>query len=458
MGTSEVIHRYSFRDEENGFTITGKDRAPCTVKLTNNRFVLNNSYAVIGLYEYHKLVDNIADTIYSTYKPPEEHLQSKGQWKVFKWSKRQCAKGLNKRIHERWLNLLNKADPKVREVQKRVFSCTGKYFDVTTNPKFYEHPYFSNDVLNYRAAAMSVSFIELPEYAPNQVRPKSSSQKSFLDTWEFRELKSREDGLIYDWSNWMGFYSHDGKAYGALQKTLMNLPGRIPPHLLRSLRRLKLTRPIYDRIELISLLSYAECAFYESTFEHIFMNATRKQLVTALKKLARWRHTKINLGKYKHIRTQIQLIADYPHTHNGNVVGLAEKSIEWHKNTAEREAEKLKSRRATLTTKPPIDLPKHEAITFLDTVGAIIDEGLLMHHCISSYADYAVRGGSYLFHINYKGELASVQVNPNGHVVQSHGPNNRVNGASEWGRKYLSKWGSALREVSAVNTEDDCPF
>ena len=45
-----------------------------------------------------------------------------------------------------------------------------------------------------------------------------------------------------------------------------------------------------------------------------------------------------------------------------------------------------------------------------------------MRHCIASYAGKALAGESFLFHIEHRGEVASVEVDTRGRVLQAYGP------------------------------------
>jgi hypothetical protein len=63
-------------------------------------------------------------------------------------------------------------------------------------------------------------------------------------------------------------------------------------------------------------------------------------------------------------------------------------------------------------------LPAVPGVRFLDSVAAIADEGAAMGHCAASYAESAVRGECYLFHVEHDGELATAEVAPDGRVVQ----------------------------------------
>ena len=63
-----------------------------------------------------------------------------------------------------------------------------------------------------------------------------------------------------------------------------------------------------------------------------------------------------------------------------------------------------------------------------------------MRHCIASYAKRTVGGWAFLFHVEYGGESASVEVDPWEIVRQARGPRNCWNTAAEWGTKELARW------------------
>ena len=124
---------------------------------------------------------------------------------------------------------------------------------------------------------------------------------------------------------------------------------------------------------------------------------------------------------------------DFPEDHHGRIVGLAEKAIRWH-GTAGREREARKTIKRFGTERklalPPIPLPEVPGIHLLKTVGDAVAEGERMQHCIASYSDQAVEGRCFLFHVEYQGENASVEVSYTGKVVQARGPCNSSNKAA----------------------------
>ena len=138
--------------------------------------------------------------------------------------------------------------------------------------------------------------------------------------------------------------------------------------------------------------------------------------------------------------------SDFPDRHNGTIIGLAEKSIRWHRQDRTADVQRVADNygRNTEVANPPIPLPEHEGIKFLGTVGDICQEEYDMQHCIASYVHEAINGYCYLFHVEHGGEAASVKVNTYGRIVQAHGPRNGRNQAVEWGKRHLSRWGAGL--------------
>ena len=122
---------------------------------------------------------------------------------------------------------------------------------------------------------------------------------------------------------------------------------------------------------------------------------------------------------------------DFPDGHNGNIVGLAEKSIRWHRDHRREMTDRTiqKYGDTTEVARPTIPLPEEPGIRFLETVGEICDEAEEMEHCVASYARDTIRGTSFLFHVNFGGETATVEVGPSGTVYQAVGPKNRDNAA-----------------------------
>jgi hypothetical protein len=83
-------------------------------------------------------------------------------------------------------------------------------------------------------------------------------------------------------------------------------------------------------------------------------------------------------------------------------------------------------------------------VRFLDTVGAICAEAERMQHCVATYVDLAVGGNCYLFHVEHKGEEATVEVGCEGAVRQAQGPRNQRIRAARWGKRVLEYWAAGF--------------
>src|SRR5690606_16662118 len=235
------------------------------------------------------------------------------------------------RVHAQWERLLEKVPDLIRQAQKAIFAAYPTQDpDIVFWTGFYEDEFWLQDIINYRAAAL----------VPH-----------IMDYWQ--------GDFSFDWSNWMGLYSYNNQAYTSLRRTLMNLPGNIPPHILSNMSLLELERPITDRVELVSLLSAVTP--FDSRHANVFMYATREQLLRAFRKVAdHLRQDKpLSTRKITNIVSPVIYIVDYPDVHQGNVVGLAEKSIRWHRHLQEhrtaRTIDELGGDRPTAL--PPAVLP-----------------------------------------------------------------------------------------------------
>ena len=88
-------------------------------------------------------------------------------------------------------------------------------------------------------------------------------------------------------------------------------------------------------------------------------------------------------------------------------------------------------------------------ITFIDSLAGISKEGEDMHHCVGGlgYIRKAYEAQSYFFHVDYKGEKATAEVNIlQGEVIQIHGDHNHHNLAIEEGKEALNKWARRYRK------------
>jgi hypothetical protein len=146
--------------------------------------------------------------------------------------------------------------------------------------------------------------------------------------------------------------------------------------------------------------------------------------------------------------------------------GLAGRAIRWHRDAPRRQVEELVAQYGGdhPVALPPIPLPYHPGLRFLSRVSEICLEGREMRHCIASYAGKALAGECFLFHVEHRGKVASVEVDPHGRVLQAYGPEDRRNSAARWGERALREWGRRFPTQAAAVVEsaypdiDEIPF
>jgi hypothetical protein len=459
--------KYRFAETERGFVVDAPDRDRVAVELMPDGTLFHldslNTCGEFGLYQYYQLSASIARGLMNGWKPPEREGR-KDFPGLHRWVIKQTAKSIGKRVHAQWKRLLTLANPDAVAVQRAVWAATFCNYGLSLHPGLYRvgNEYLIRDIIKYRAAAIASVEIEKLAHAATQTKIHNSPEAHAL-----RQLADRlgveiaitpgvrarplEDAIEV-MCDWRALFSPTGQDYRSLNRTLMNLPGGIPAGMLANLVYVELERPLTDRTELLMTLAAAERTFEQALHIqahqphwHILHHARRVQIVEAMERVGRFTHNQLKPRRTRDIVFLAHYLSDCPDQHNGNIVGLADRAIEWHRAQRDMETkEMLKRLGDTRTALPPIPLPDHPAIRFLDTPRAIADEGKVMEHCIASYADQAVSGHCYLFHVELDGESASVEVDYTGRVVQSQGPFNKRNGAARWGSRMLRRWGSGF--------------
>jgi len=381
---------------------------------------------VYGLYRYYDMCDKIVDTLALKWQP--KNCGSYGKIIALKaWKRKKIGRIVGKRLHHQWERMLSMVPQVVVDVQRAVFAATFKSYDhlIADAYRWLYDGYIARDIISYRACAAMVG-------------------------WAFDWVM---DDPKVGFENWRACYAPGGTPYRSLNRTLMNLPGGIPVSLLPHMRTGILPRPIFNRVELIATLK----AFERSNIgeglnpnKNIIVHATANQIREAMDQTAILLVGKRPFSRARNIAVCISYIMDYPGRYGGNIVGLARRSREYHAQLFAGNIPPLVMGTADgdeKVTMPPIPLPNIEGVEFLDTVGAIWQEGVRMGHCVAAYAPYAVNGNSFLFHVEHDGYMATVEVGDDGRVRQSHGPGNEWNTAAEVGELYLSDWGRKFNTV-----------
>jgi len=390
------------------------------------------SGGIVTLCDFYGLLRAVSTTLMSRWLAVSEKAdEPRVPRAVCEWAPRRTAWAICTRVHDQWKRHLRKVDPTVLAVNKAVFSATFGYGPAQplVDERLYQDRYIVQDILHYRAAAIAVRLCD----------------------WLWRNYDPVEK--LRDWRS---LYVPEGfKPYTSLNKTLTNLPGGVPLKVLRQLRRVVLPRPIYSRLELLATLSATDGL--ADNF-NVVAFASADKIRKAMERVSRYWYTPLSPRRWCDVETAVRYMLDFPEHHRGNIVGLAHKSIRWHRDNrreaARRAVEDLGELRQL--AKPPVDPPEEDGIRLLGTVGDLVEEGNQMGNCISGYAQRAVNGWCYLFHVDHNGEAASVEVDRWGCVRQSYGPGNTPNLAAEWGRAQLGKWGRTFpKETEAASQSTD---
>jgi len=425
-------------------------------QLENTRF---------GFYQYYDFSRHIGKCIAADWQRPErEGEEGEPTWlRPWKAKKETCFIG--KEVHHLWQQALKRIDPVVLAAHRQVFAACGRQCcDLIMDRELYRYPYIAGDIGQYRAAAIAAMNVYHLARQAAERRAYHTSEALEIRR-QLTELRARANRAGLDFGlnmsvtenalddhdlddlgaleNWRGLFSYSGQSYRSLNRTLMNLPGNIPHGFVCDLNKTVLTRPYTERLELLALLFG-----HNRTNNPVFAHARAPQVKEAIKRVAAHLGDELSARRCKDVKTAVGFLADFPERHTGNVVGLADKAIVWHRaglqENRDREIAELGAETKALM--PPIPLPETPGVTFLDTVGAICQEGADMGHCVGSYASRAVKGVYFLFHVEHDGDRATIQVDYQGGVVQAHGPRNQSNGAARWGRRVLRQWGRQFPE------------
>jgi len=448
--------KYRISQQPRGFIIDGRDRNPVTVTAHATGFTVqytvpqyrffeggdpgNSHSPELGFHEYRRLSEAVSQGLMVYWEPPSDRPLP--EWSGLRhWAVHQTAKAIGKRVYAQWQRLLTHVDPTVLAVQRAIFAATFCRCPLAMTRELYDHKYVVQDLIRYRAAAAAAAAIN---YLGKQFkRNRFCRSPSFIDAQDPLDL----DEALELMAHWRDLFSPTGTTYRSLDRTLMNLPGGIPAGLLCSLAKIHLRRPVFRRLELLALLCHVDAG--EPRHGDVFMFAPDEQIKTAMRQVAASTGNELSPRRSRDVHFLVRFLLDFPEDHAGHIGGLTRKSIRWHRDRREVEAEGILERLGgdKETARPPISLPKHAGIRFLGTAGEIVAEGQDMKHCVTMYAEQAVYGQSYFFHVQRNGEHATVQIGRQGQVIQAHGPHNQRNAASSWGQRVLGQWGAQFAKV-----------
>lgn len=223
---------------------------------------------------------------------------------------RRAAHAVARPLREAWLRLLRRVSPEVLAVQRAVLAATRGDAALARRPALYEDRWLVRDVVAHPAAAIAVRH-----------------------AWQLTGGLDAA-GQLARLRDWKGLFSDIGECYRSLNRTLMNLPPRVPSRLVCELRHVHLERPLRDRLELLAVALYAQArreraGVFTRGADHsrAVMHAGAARLREALARLAGHLGRPLDERRPGDVRELMRLLADYPERHAGDVVELTERAI-----------------------------------------------------------------------------------------------------------------------------------
>src|SRR5262249_53624389 len=141
--------------------------------------------------------------------------------------------------------------------------------------------------------------------------------------------------LLQDWKS---LFSIAGISYPTLNRTLMNLPKGVPSELVCDLNQIWLSRPLTDLLEFLVATTAASLV---KRHRPLFLAARREEILRALRLVSAHLRENFSPNSDGDICYFVQFLSGYPEEHHGNIVGLARKSIHWHRQERKRKLEDI---------------------------------------------------------------------------------------------------------------------
>jgi hypothetical protein len=317
-------------------------------------------------------------------------------------------------------------EPLVVTVQRRLVEVLGAFPEIGFERELYEDEQLCADLLRWRAAVLAIS-------------PAAST-----------------DDPIASLRNWRGIYSSDGRPYRSLNRTLSQLsPGVDDDLVLYGLPGVRLERPMTDSVELTTLLclgwlvNKGWVGAAPEGLVHLLAHARRAEIENALV-VVLGPQPKAPPGRNE-CSELVSCLLSAP-SMRGSLVGVTRQA------SRARELRRYLRRVEFLggweapTAEPAIPLPDVKEIRFLRTIREVYDEGAAMNHCVADYIEDAVRGNTYLFHVEFKGLPATIAIGRSGFVHHVNGPNNQSNEACEWAERAFEVWRRGDQPMGTPNS------
>ena len=457
---ASVPSRYRIKNIPSGFLLEGgENRNSVRVELKDACWEVSHEGGsdskvpcVFSLVQTKQTVEKIAHLAFLDFKTKNGDF---APYRLKHWMMNRSMGAIGKVVYPKMAELRSaRGNQRIFEIQLRVFAASFGVPTLLMNPCFYEvaDKYLIEDLFRYRAACNAIHVFGEAIY--NRATGFGIDALSLVSEPEV-QLHQGIQHVCDQLRNWRALFSYNGRSYPNLNHTLDKLPGGISSRLLGNLRSIKLKRVVTDRMELIVLLIGCDTDFRINL--HVFEFATRDEIIRAMAKVSLAMQTPLSIRSTFHMDNFVRYLDDYPDVHEGGIVGLANKSIQYHRDLTNQQFTDTAAIDSQCDlAKPPIAIPSIVGLRFLGTSQEVFEEGVRMGHCLGRYVGMAQRGGCYLFHYDFEEHSASIQVNPQGIVVQSMGPRNTQNKATERAFKILSRWGRKFPPLCASDAESSC--
>ncbi|MBA3867767.1 MAG: PcfJ domain-containing protein [Anaerolineae bacterium] len=398
--------KYTLTDVPGGFLV--QREGGLEVGVTYGDTYLHVGTRNVGLYQYPQLVNEVGDwfmdQIVSGYL--NKRKREEGTEMI--------ARALSKRMKPHWERIVKEIVPAdVSELARLMWSSVHGDADILHRPELYtdEYKHVRGDLKKYHACRLIVK------------------KEENIYSIEVPSLLERA-------KLWRQLYAANVVSPKAFNKTLDAMPRALSFHSIDQLVNVHLDQPITNRLHMIAVLCGAE-HFHWYMHEPIVLHATGDMIREACTRVE-WMRPLKTTSRTRDIKDFIQFVLDYPAPFNGDFLGLARRSQEWHGDNQRLPEEA----RLSADEKLPLLTLDYEALAAegiepLRTVGDVVQEGDTMHHCVASYARRAHRGHSFLFHVEHEKEKATIELSPAGFVQQAYGPRNTINKACQWGTDKL---------------------
>jgi len=450
-----MLFDIEFTDRENGFTITNKNGGASITLTFDDYGVSVPTSSHFSYSDYMNLYLRCCDTlIYDKYRQPlkfekaekacrafYEKMYSKNPFyqydgyqyryvgKIKQWMVKKCGQAMNKGFVERWHRYMDKcANPLIRQAQKRLVNILGFRHDVDIRELmaiFNKFPYFQKDFFKYNACAYLLC-------------------KDIVPLSRYQVLQQSKD---LDFNNWMNDFYHCNQYNKNYRKTIMNLPTRLGLNFYWQMIpsgttdasidfvNKKMNRPLEKRSEVVFFFLGVQSRTYRSCTNVILQSKHAE--IAKVAKFMRGNGFEFSLNSLTKINNLFAYLNDYPETYNGDLMGLARRSLDWHNNHNYYYSSSRQYSPETKLPTPPWGDLEDENIVYLSTVGDLQAESKKMHHCVSSYDSRCIQGHSFIYHVKKDKEKATIEVNPEGRIVQAQGPCNKPNNAAKWGKRRI---------------------